>query len=515
MKKHLLSYSIVLFLWNTIFAQINPAKQYGELFVAVQKGKIFDDQKMFVDCPPRFHADTIMKRYRKLKDTENFDLNEFVQKHFVTMLYDTASIINHINHLWNYLTRKANKNEDMSSLINLPYPYIVPGGRFREVYYWDSYFTMLGLQESGRYDIIENMINNFAYLIDTYGHIPNGNRTYYLSRSQPPFFSLMVKILAEHKGQSIYIKYLPQLEKEYTFWMDGKRDDIQGGFPKAKKRIVTLGKRNVVNRYWDAEITPRPESYLNDVTTKESSKRDSSIYRDLRASAESGWDFSSRWFVDSNTIYHIHTIDIIPVDLNCLLYNLEMTIAKGYTLQKDRVNEKKYLTLAKSRKEVILEVFWNEKNGYFFDYNFKKDTWQNRYTLAGVYPLFFKLLEDNEKVNRVFECLENRFLKDGGLVTTTIETGEQWDSPNGWAPLQWIGYMACKNYKKDDLARDIAKRWTKLNVKIFFETGKMTEKYNVVDIHKPGGGGEYELQDGFGWTNGVFLKLWRELHSGK
>ena len=135
----------------------------------------------------------------------------------------SRTVEKHINVLWDILTRKPD-DKDPGTLIALPNPYIVPGGRFGEIYYWDSYFTMLGLKVAGKVDMIENMVDNFAYLIDTIGFIPNGNRTYFTTRSQPPFFAAMVQLLGETKGNQseTLAKYLPQLEKEYAFWMQGQ-----------------------------------------------------------------------------------------------------------------------------------------------------------------------------------------------------------------------------------------------------------------------------------------------------
>ena len=170
----------------------------------------------------------------------------------------------HIEQLWDVLQRKADTKQPHSSLLPLPEPYIVPGGRFREIYYWDSYFTMLGLMESKRYNLVENMLDNFKFLIDEYGHIPNGNRSYYLSRSQPPFFALMVDLLAQKKGETIYKKYYSALQKEYNWWMQGEADLKNG---EAFRRVVRLDDGSILNRYWDDKRAPREESYAEDVAT--------------------------------------------------------------------------------------------------------------------------------------------------------------------------------------------------------------------------------------------------------
>ncbi len=151
-------------------------------------------------------------------------------------------------------------------LLPLPYPYMVPGGRFREMYYWDSYFTMLGLMESGDTTAVENMIDNFAFLINNYGHIPNGNRSYYLSRSQPPFFALMIDLLAKAKGMIKFMQSIERsLQKEYDYWMKGS--DTQAARTGFSREYLNCRMEPYLNRYWDDDPTPRPESYLEDVAT--------------------------------------------------------------------------------------------------------------------------------------------------------------------------------------------------------------------------------------------------------
>ena len=330
----------VFFSFCQILQPPAPDKIYGDLFIEVQMQKIFPDGKTFVDCIPKRKPADIMYDYG-LQKGPNFNLKKFVEDNFeipqpVTANYksDTSQdVVTHIKNLWAVLKRNPDKEVEGSSLLPLPYPYIVPGGRFREVYYWDSYFTMLGLKESGEVDMIQNMIRNFAYLIENYGHIPNGNRTYYLGRSQPPFFSCMVELLAGIKGDSIYQTFLPDMEKEYAFWMDGA-DKVKPG--QAFRRIVKLKDGKLLNRYWDDSEVPRQESYREDFLTAEKSGRNKvEMYENLRACAESGMDFSSRWFADNKNITSVQITDMLPVDLNCLLYHLEWTIAKGRMINGD------------------------------------------------------------------------------------------------------------------------------------------------------------------------------------
>ncbi len=207
-----------------------PDQIYGQLFVDVQMNHIFPDNKTFVDCIPKRDPKAIVADYIKAKHNPalRFSLLRFVEENFEipvspTSMYksDTAaSVKTHIQQLWSVLKRNPDKPVEGSSLLPLPYSYIVPGGRFREIYYWDSYFTMLGLQESGEYEVMENMINNFAYMLNKYGHIPNGNRTYYLSRSQPPFFSMMLICWPKKRATACMHLYQNAMLKEYDYFMD-------------------------------------------------------------------------------------------------------------------------------------------------------------------------------------------------------------------------------------------------------------------------------------------------------
>src|SRR5205823_2386811 len=209
--------------------------------------------------------------------------------------------------------------------------------RFREVYYWDSYFTMLGLIASGRTDLVKSMLDNFAHLIGTVGHIPNGNRTYYLSRSQPPFFAAMVGRFAQATDTAQALPYLDALEAEHAFWMNGA-DSLAPGRGQAYRRVVRLREGGpILNRYWDDRSDPRPESYRPDYEVGQTlgAERREGFYRNVRATAESGWDFSSRWMRDPKDLRTLETTDLLPVDLNSLLYHAEVTIRSTGTSSED------------------------------------------------------------------------------------------------------------------------------------------------------------------------------------
>ena len=526
---------------HSIFAQTPPAaplppdKIYGQLFHDVQMAKVFPDGKTFVDCVPKRNPKDIVADYAKQKTTQGFDLKKFVDENFelprtpqINYITKETDVVMHIKNLWGVLRREPDKPVEGSSLIPLPYPYIVPGGRFREVYYWDSYFTMLGLRESGETEMIENMVKNFAWLIETYGHIPNGNRTYYMSRSQPPFFALMVELLAEIKGDSIYGTYLPALEKEYKFWMDGAAK-LKAG--QAFRRVVKMGDGSILNRYWDDNPAPRQESYKEDVETAEQVVKNfimvaifqdaqqqkkatdelrGKIYTNLRAGAESGIDFSTRWFKDRKNITTIQVIDYVPVDLNALLYKLETVIAKAKLVKRDEIFSNEFKKKAETRRKAIDKYCWNKTLKFYTDYNFRTKTISELVNPGGMYPfcLFQSRLDYMSLLARqAAEQVKSKLLQPGGVLTSPINSGQQWDAPNGWPPLEWMTIWGLDRCGQRELARDISQRWIKLNVDVFKRTGKLMEKYNVADTHLEAGGGEYPSQDGFGWTNGVLLAL--------
>ena len=500
-----------------------PEVLYGQLFYDVQADtNVFKDSKSFVDAVPLFDVTKIREQYKKLSPKSDSAIIDFIQNNFKlldnTSMYqsDSLSINEHITKLWNALKREPDEKQS-GTLIPLPYPYIIPGGRFREIYYWDSYFTMLGLQKDNQIEMIQNMVDNFTYLIDVYGFIPNGNRTYYLSRSQPPFYALMIQLLAESKGDSIYLKFLSSIEKEYDFWMNGT-DKLTNGIT-AYRRVVKLQDGEILNRYWDDVNTPRAESYHEDIrTANEASlqilgRNQEDVYRHIRAAAESGWDFSSRWLTKDKdykfNLYSIHTTDIIPVDLNSLVYNIELTLSKGYQKVGNTAKAHQYKIKAHARKKAIQKYCWNKKKGYFMDFDFKTQSQTDIYSIAGVFPLFFHIADKKQAI-RVATKIQSSFLNAGGVSATLNHTGHQWDAPNGWAPMQWVCIKGLRNYGQNELADTIKNRWLQLILKVYNNTYKMLEKYNVENLSKKGSGGEYPNQDGFGWTNGVFQALSKE-----
>jgi alpha,alpha-trehalase len=493
-------------------ANLPPDQMYPELFEAVQREQVFTDQKHFVDALPKRDPAQIRADYLARRDGADFNLDAFVKDNFIESGQAEspapepgAPIREHIDNLWPVLSRTYTQVPPYSSLLPLPQPYVVPGGRFREMYYWDSYFTMLGLEQSGNKAQVRQMTDNFAYMIDTYGHIPNGNRSYYLSRSQPPFFAYMVELQAHIEGEQAYGRYLPQLQKEYAYWMDGAQT-LKAG--EAVQHVVKLADGSVLNRYWDASATPRQESWLQDTETAEQApdRPKEAVWRDLRAGAESGWDFSSRWLGDGKNLATIRTTSIVPVDLNSLMFHLERTIAKACETVANTPCVQAYGQRAERRQRAIETHLWNAEGGYYVDYDWQQNRQRPALTAATLFPLYTGLASA-ERADRSADAVRRGLLRPGGIATTQVNNGQQWDEPNGWAPLQWVAVEGLDRYGQTVLAREIGSRFLKQVQDLYLKEDKLVEKYDVSGQGNGGGGGEYELQDGFGWTNGVTLKL--------
>ncbi|WP_419728815.1 alpha,alpha-trehalase TreF [Lichenicola sp.] len=494
-----------------------PSVLFGDLYREVEMQHVFGDQKTFADAVPRKPPEQVMGDYAVASAKPDFDLRAFVAAHFTLSRLDRLDftprpdqpIADYIARMWTVLQRRPDATQSFSSLLPLRYPYVVPGGRFSEIYYWDSYFTMLGLEHDRRHDLATDMIRNMASLIDRYGHIPNGNRTYYLSRSEPPFFACMIDLMAAHDGPQAYLTYLPELAAEYRYWMQGE-DDLAPG--RAHRHVVRLADGIVMNRYWDDRDVPRDESYAEDVATAKTSGRPpAEIYRELRAGGETGWDFSSRWLADGRTLGTIRVTQLLPVDLNSLIAHMEQTLAHGYELRGEPRRADYFRQRAAMRIAAIRRLMWDQADGVFTDYLWTDRRQTGTITAATVVPLFLGLATPEEGA-RVADTVRTRLLRPGGMTTSLDADGQQWDGPNGWAPMQWMAVVGLRAYGKDVLAADIASRWIERQIAAYTRSGVLLEKYNVRDDRTSsdgggGGGGEYPLQVGFGWTNGVLAVL--------
>jgi alpha,alpha-trehalase len=489
-----------------------PDLAYPTLFAQVQQAELFPDQKQFPDMVPRSAPAELERRYLAERGQPGFDLARFVAAHFDPPTSHAATAVppglplrDHIDALWPLLSRDSRQPPPHSSELALPRPYVVPGGRFRELYYWESYFTLLGLYAGGQQQRARDMLDDFAHLIDRYGHIPNGTRSYYLSRSQPPLFSYMVQLQADAgHDAAAYTRYLPQLRAEYRYWMDGG-DGLAAG--QASRHVVRLADGSLLNRYWDARDVPRTESWLQDRQTVAAAvmagRPAAEVYRDLRAGAESGWDYSSRWLGDRRTLATIRTTAIVPVDLNSLLHHLETTIARGCEASGDTACVGDFRQRAQRRADAIERHLWNP-DGFYADYDWQQRRVSEQLTAAAAFPLFAGIAPAS-RAHATAAALRTQLLRPGGLVTTALDTGQQWDAPNIWAPLQWVAVDGLRRYDEPALAEAIARGFLGQVQAVYARDHKLVEKYAADG--GGGGGGEYPLQDGFGWSNGVTVRL--------
>jgi alpha,alpha-trehalase len=465
-----------------------PSALYGPLFAAVQESGLFSDSKTFADARPRRAPAAIVADYLANPASDEAALRHFVEANFILpdagepmFEHKSASrdLEQHIASVWSLLERAGVAEE--GSAIGVRQHFIVPGGRFRELYYWDSYFSMLGLVAAGRQDLVEGMVDLFADLIDRFGHIPNGTRSYYLSRSQPPVFYLMVE-LSQRRGDA---RLVAAMRREHDYWMSGGR-------------AVALPGGAVLNRYWDDADTPRDESWAEDVATaRDAGRPEGELWRDIRAGAESGWDFSSRWLADGRSMESVRTTRIIPCCLNALLYGLETALAEA--------GDADMALAAERRRAAMAEFNWNEGQGFFADYLLDEGVVSEQPTAAMLYPLFSRCAAP-AAAERTIASATRHLIAPCGLRTTLVRSGQQWDAPNGWAPLQWIACRALENYGATSTARDVARRWIATVEAEFLASGRMLEKYDV-ENGGSGDGGEYVTQEGFGWTNGVTAAL--------
>ncbi|MBD1583008.1 trehalase family glycosidase [Pseudoalteromonas sp. S16_S37] len=489
--------------------------EYCTLFKDVQLSGIFADSKTFADAIPKQSWQAAQQAYEQMDlPLTNSELTRFVAEHFsfaaqpeLQALNDVSCVKDYIQALWPKLLRKGFSTSN-NSLLALQHDYVVPGGRFNEIYYWDSYFTALGLEDSGNIKLIEAMVDNFVSLIERIGCVPNGNRVYYTSRSQPPVLALMVKLLMPYKKSDIeWLKRMVDaMTKEHAFWHQGEQQlgDSCGEF----KRVVKFANGAQLNRYWDDKPEPRPESYAEDVADAEQlpAEQREAFFRNIRAACESGWDFSARWLDKPDSLLSINTTNRVPVDLNALLYLLEKTLSECLIMLEQTSQSQAFSQRADRRKKAILQLLWNDTHGWFCDFDLAKKRASPMLSLAGTVPLFAGIAEQSQ-AHTIANKLKCDFLRPGGLVSCLSETAQQWDSPNGWAPLQWFAISGLRDYGLHDLAKNIAQRWLAMLEQDFAKRGCLLEKYNVCDPFQTAGGGEYQVQQGFGWTNGVTSRL--------
>ncbi|HEX2454729.1 MAG TPA: trehalase family glycosidase [Vicinamibacterales bacterium] len=402
-------------------------------------------------------------------------------------------------------------------LLYLPNPYVVPGGRFNEMYGWDSYFILVGLLRDGEIRRAQDMVQNFLYEIDQYGTILNANRTYFLTRSQPPFLTRMILGVFEATKDKDWLRStLPAIDQYYRFWTTAPHLIDESGLSRYFDRgegpapeVVSDEKDSAGRTHYD-----RAREYYRTHEIKDYDARlfydrakdqlTDLFYKGDRSMRESGFDPSSRFGPFSVDIIHY-----APVCLNSLLYQMEVDGATIAKLLGNDAAEGQWRDRARARQERVNRLLWDEKAGLYFDYNVR--THQRRpYQFATTfYPLWVGLAT-GEQARRVRANL-SKFEAPGGLLTSTEVTGNQWDAPFGWAPLQMIAVEGLRRYGYDEDADRLATKFVALVTKEFQEHGTIVEKYDVrrreSDVEAGIKFGYAANQVGFGWTNGVVLEL--------
>lgn len=460
---------------------------------------------------PNKDPQDIINLYRRAKNDQGFQLKDFLEEHFelgeVQKFEFEPGDYNNISEyaigVLEAMKRPADPSQpEGSAILALPHPYIVNELQDSYINYWHTYFTMLGLRTLGDVETMQHMVDNYAHLINLLGYVPYSNRTYNTSRSQPPFFTLMIELLGETMGENLISKYLPQVEKEYQYWM--KMSDVVNEDNVDSLKAVKIGDQ-ILNRYRDENIWPRPEQYVNDISMASNVdwRPNWEVFRDLRSASESGWNFTARWFDGRwrNTINNAH---ILPVELNTLIYHMEDVLAEAYKQGGNSSKAQQYRTAANARKEAINTLFWDEERGIYDDYDYKKDTLRDKPSMAMMYPLYFGLATQ-EQADSVIAFAKKEMVSKGGFTSSAIDTRQRWDYPEGWPHVQWIGIKALERYGYKEDALEIAEDWIELNERIYEDFNRFLEYYNVVSP------GDIDLDDnypiGYGATIGVYLAL--------
>lgn len=399
-------------------------------------------------------------------------------------------VLSFIKKRWQDTTRINRSNTD--TLIGLPYPYTIPcvDDAFQEFYYWDTYFSCRGLLRQGFIEQAKNNCDNLIYLVKNYGFVPNGNRTYYLNRSQPPYMGLLIKHVYDRLGDKQWLTFaVSTMEKEYEFWMNNRLTPI------GLNHYGHHADRNALLRFYDDSCVPRLRMFHS---KEEDRLRESS---QTLAEAESGWDFNPR--------FKRRCLDFTPIDLNSNLFKYELLLSEFFKILGDESTSLKWLGKSKIRKELINKYCWQPELGVFMDYDFIEKCPSSVISGATLHPLWCGLAS-YEQATSVIRSMESTLETKFGLLTCEASINEfnyQWDYPYGWAPLHLITIEALKNYGFRKTACRIAEKYVSTVCRVFENTGTLWEKYNVVngniDISCEG---TSRMPAMMGWTAGVFVE---------
>ena len=394
----------------------------------------------------------------------------------------------HIERTWSVLIRRTPK-ATKSSLLPLPNPFLIPGSRFQEGYYWDTFFTFEALISTGRDHLVKGMIENFVHLIKTYGLVPNGSRTYYLSRSQPPLLSQMIRVYLESQ-----IKKHGSLTSQDHRWLKEQiypyvKSDYENFWMNPETRY---DKTTGLNHHWDSENTFRPERHSSDDETLLGETP-----RDVRAEAESGKDFT--------LAFEGQAKKFAGVMLNSLLFQVEENLSWMAELLNEDRDHIKFRRAANVRKSRIYKYLWDADKNMFFDYHLEERRHSKVVTADAYLPLYTGLVHSQD-AQPLVKNLQVELERRGGLMSSNTASGKQWDAPYGWAPHQYFAISGLEKYQFKKSSQRIAKKWISTIDRVYMRTGKIIEKYDMKTGDSPIEDGEkYETQEGFAWTNGVYV----------
>ncbi|KAJ2887780.1 hypothetical protein FB639_001083 [Coemansia asiatica] len=551
----------------------SPIYCYGDILHAVQMARLYADDKTFVDKPTKLPVDEILAQFDSIGgiNATRKDLATFVSQNFGAEGQELRQVDNlpelnpnpeflikvadpllrafgkTINGYWKTLIREQDLSQlcqgCVSSMLPLKYHFVVPGGRFREMYYWDTYFTLEGLLRSGLVGVAKSNIKDLLDFVDMYGFVPNGARVYYLDRSQPPMLTLMVKLYYEYTQDKEFLLYaIPRLIREHKYWTDNHSVTVKKG--------ADGGKDYVLSRYIVNTDQPRPESYSSDYLLAHNVSSDpvrrAAVYADMAAGAESGWDYTVRWVSDpkaqpDKVLQGIRTSHVVPVELNAILYQAETTLAEfaeAYGNSTDYARS--YRDMARARRQAMQNVFYDADSGLYFDYILSDSNngsgggqRSDIFSPAALWPYWSFANNSSDctatansvraSAKKAFSYVGRVLLQNpGGVPATLINSGQQWDFPQAWPPLQYVVMQGALATANDALATMVAQSYVNsvfcawYNTGGFIpdvlaqmqganDTGHIFEKFNSQLVGKQGTGGEYTVQAGFGWTNGVLL----------
>ena len=458
----------------------SPELRFGNLFEQVQMEGVFEESSTFANAIPKAFTKKIMKAYKAESENKNFDLKKFVNQYFDTEI-DLDLKVPEGTEVEAYLEMVLDKMKVTSvaskgSVMEMSKKYLASrSSNFPEIDYAESYFNLLGLEAQGDSEMLVEFPKNFAFMLHDNKCIPQKNRSYSTEQTGPPYLSAMTNILEASQGERILKFYLGSFFKEYQYWMNASYELVPGS---QMDHSVKLIDGEILNRYWSGSTKPRIAFYKEDKDLVERIG-DPKILRQVRAIQESTWLESSRWGMSNNNYEGANITNLIPVDLNALLYNLEKSIARAYKLLKQDPKSEFFFDKAEARKNALIKYCWNEEEGYFFDYNYVDQNQSEVVSIAGIYPLFFEIV-DSKQAKRVAAKFENELLKEGGVSATNVETDLFWDASYGKAAYQWIAYKALKNYKQDTMAEKVRSNWIKSQEKLIQEN-KILPEFTKLD----------------------------------